>query len=91
MTEGRDGFIPPFMDIGTLAEHLCISTGTIENWVRMGYLPPSRKVGGKRLWRWQEVERRIAPPDNLIPVSPDEQADRIRNATKAAFKERKGD
>ncbi len=73
---------PPFMDLATLSEHICSGESTIENWVRTGIFPAPKKVGGKRLWQWKEVERHLA---NVIdPVAPDSQAEAIRNATKAA-------
>lgn len=73
---------PPFMDLATLSEHICSGESTIENWVRQGLFPAPKKVGGKRLWQWKEVERHLA---NVIdPVVPDAQAEAIRNATKAA-------
>jgi hypothetical protein len=75
---------PPYQDIATLALHLSICESTVENWVRFGYLPPPRKIGGKRLWQWQEVQKSLAPPDINTSGSPDTEADRIRNATKAA-------
>ena len=72
---------PPFQDIALLAQHLSVSKSTVENWVRQGYLPPPRKVGGKRLWCWEEVVEYLKhPPD--IPV---DELERIRNATKKAL------
>jgi hypothetical protein len=75
---------PPFQDISCLAEHLCVCESTVENWVRMGLLPPPAKVGGKRLWKWKQVEQHLADQADAS-TSPDEQADRIRNAGKNAF------
>ena len=51
---------PPWMDTVTLAEHICVSTNTIDNWVVQGVLPPPRKRGGKLMWRWAEVDERLA-------------------------------
>ena len=47
---------PPWQDLRTLAEHICAAESTIENWVRQGIFPPPRKVGGKNMWRWKEVD-----------------------------------
>jgi predicted DNA-binding transcriptional regulator AlpA len=47
---------PPWIDTVSLAQHICISTSTIENWVSQGILPPPRKRGGKLLWKWAEVD-----------------------------------
>jgi predicted DNA-binding transcriptional regulator AlpA len=48
--------LPPWMDTDTLAWALCTCPTSIENYVTQGKLPPPRKLGGKRLWRWKEVE-----------------------------------
>ncbi len=74
---------PPYMDLATLAQHICSSTSTIENWVRQGLFPPPRKVGGKNLWRWKEVDHHLAVNPNLTASSDDEAA-KIREATRAA-------
>lgn len=46
---------PPFQDLATLAEHICAAESTIENWVKMGLLPPPRDFNGIKLWKWSEV------------------------------------
>jgi hypothetical protein len=81
---GRDGFIPPFQDLRTLAEHICVGESTIENWVRMGMFPPAKKIGGKRLWRWTDVERHLAGEAGDAAISPEQQVEDIRNAARAA-------
>ena len=78
---------PPYQDIATLAAHLCVCESTIENWVKLGHLPPPRKIGGKRLWQWKEVEKYLAQTGNGVTASLDD-AERIRNATKQALAER---
>ena len=75
---------PPFQDLATLARHICAGESTIENWVRMGLFPQPRKVGGKRLWQWKEVERHLARMTDVSASSPDDEAQRIREATRAA-------
>jgi predicted DNA-binding transcriptional regulator AlpA len=75
---------PPFQDLRTLAEHLCTGESTIENWVKLGLFPRPRKIGGKRLWRWKEVERFLAATEDAVAAVPDAQAEAIRNATRAA-------
>jgi predicted DNA-binding transcriptional regulator AlpA len=75
---------PPFQDLPTLAEHICVGESTIENWVRMGIFPSPVKQGGKRLWCWKEVERHLAAMGSANALSPEEQAERIREATRAA-------
>lgn len=75
---------PPFQDLRTLAEHICVGESTIENWVKLGLFPAPKKMGGKRLWRWKEVERHLVARGDGVAPSPDEQAERIRDATRAA-------
>lgn len=75
---------PPFQDLRTLAAHICVGESTIENWVKMGLFPQPRKVGGKRLWQWKEVERHLARMTDATASSPDDEAQRIREATRAA-------
>jgi len=76
---------PPFQDLATLAEHICAGESTIENWVRQGLFPQPRKIGGKRLWQWKEVERHLAAMSETSALLSDE-AQRITEATRAAAK-----
>lgn len=77
MPVGQDGFIPPFQDLATLSRHLCCGESTIENWVRAGLLPPPKRVGGKRLWVWKEIERHIAGTGDPSALSTDQLAEKI--------------
>jgi len=87
MPAGRDGFIPPFMDLATLARHICCSDRAIEGWIALGLFPPPiKRLGGKRIWSWKEVEEHLARHP-LTGDNPDQLADRIRRATKAAADE----
>jgi predicted DNA-binding transcriptional regulator AlpA len=74
---------PPFQDLRTLSEHICVGESTIEGWVKQGQFPPPKKIGGKRLWNWKQVERHLSGGDP-VSVSPDEQAEGIRDATRRA-------
>lgn len=76
---------PPFQDLATLAEHICAGESTIENWVKMGMFPKPRLQGGKRLWRWKDVERHLAADDDAAPTAPSDHAERIRDATRKAL------
>lgn len=49
-------FIPPWQDAATLCAHLCISPNTLDAWVARGILPAPRDRGGKRMWKWAEVD-----------------------------------
>ena len=76
---------PPFMDLATLAEHVCASERAIENWVKMGTFPAPRMQGGKRLWEWKKVQRYLAADDDAAPTAPGDQVGRIRDATRKAL------
>lgn len=75
---------PPFQDLRTLAEHVCASERAIENWVKMGMFPSPKMQGGKRLWRWKDVEKHLAADSAAAPTAPVDQAERIRDATRKA-------
>ena len=51
---------PPYQDAATLAQHLCLSVDTIEKWIAAGKLPRPIDTGGKRLWKWKDVEVAMA-------------------------------
>lgn len=76
---------PPFQDLATLSEHVCMAERTIENAVKMGMFPKPKMQGGKRLWRWKDVERHLAADGDAAPTTPAEQAERIRDATRKAL------
>lgn len=75
---------PPFMDLATLAKHICASERAIENWVKTGEFPPPKMQGGKRLWRWKVVEQHLAADAEAAPTT----ADSIREATRHALQSR---
>jgi predicted DNA-binding transcriptional regulator AlpA len=75
---------PPWQDLATLAEHICAGESTIERWVKEGIFPAPRKVGGKNLWSWKQVEKHLARSDELTASSEDE-LERIRNAARRAI------
>ena len=76
---------PPFQDLATLAEHICAGESTIENWVKMGMFPKPRMQGGKRLWRWKDVEQHLAAHADAEPTTPSDLARRITDATRTAL------
>ena len=73
---------PPWMDAATLAAHLCISTNTVDAWVKQAILPPARMVGGKRMWKFSEVEASLQGSTGV--VSEGDLVGRVFHATKAA-------
>lgn len=77
---------PPYQDLATLAAHLCMSERGVEEWVKVGRLPPPKTNKGKRLWKWKEVEKYLDGDAMLVP-SNDDIAEGIRNATKQAANE----
>jgi predicted DNA-binding transcriptional regulator AlpA len=82
---GRLPYPPPFQDLATLSAHVCMAESTIENAVKMGTFPKPKKQGGKRLWRWRDVERHLAAEADDVPTAPREHAERIRDATRKAL------
>jgi predicted site-specific integrase-resolvase len=74
---------PPWQDAPTLCAHLCISESTLDNWIRDGILPPAQKIGGKRMWKWAEVDARLGGDAGIVPDQ-EQLARRVHNATKAA-------
>lgn len=73
---------PPYQDLPTLAEHLCLGETTVEAWVKLGRLPDPVTNKGKRLWKWKDVEAYLARKGDI--AAPLDDADRIREATRAA-------
>jgi hypothetical protein len=63
---------PPWQDLRTLAEH------------RQGIFPPPRKVGGKNMWRWKEVDKYLAGSGDAAASLPNEELGRITDATRQA-------
>lgn len=78
--------IPPWQDTVTLAKNISVSPSTVDNWVSQGILPPPRNRGGKRLWKWEEVDDWLTNG----PSGLDAEAERIRNATRQAAESRTG-
>lgn len=74
---------PPWMDISTLCEHVCLCENTVDAWVKAGALPPARLRRGKRMWKWSEVETYLEHGGPDVPLSPD--ADAIREDTRRAL------
>ncbi len=71
--------VPPYQDISHLTQNLCISEPTVNAWVKQGILPPPRNKGGKRLWKWTEVERYL---DGQEGGGLNQEMEDIRNETK---------
>lgn len=78
----------PFQDAPTLCAHLCISEGTIDNWVKQGILPPAKMRGGKRYWEWAEVERMMRGDTGIVPGDEASTAKRVYDATRKAVNAR---
>jgi hypothetical protein len=73
---------PPWQDAPTLCAHLCISEGTLDNWVRQGILPPAKMRGGKRMWEWSEVDRCMRGEPGIVPEQ--NLAQKVFHATRQA-------
>lgn len=70
---------PSYLDIRRLTNEISISESTVEAWVKQGLLPPPKNKGGKRLWKWTEVERYL---DGSEGKGLDQELEDIRNETK---------
>jgi predicted site-specific integrase-resolvase len=70
--------VPAYLDIGRLCEELSISERTADAWVRQGILPAPRARGGKRLWKWTEVESYLDDGGPNMAASADPEAERIK-------------
>ena len=77
--------IPAYVDIARLCAELCISERTVEAHVKQGLLPSPRMLGGKRLWKWKEVEAMLDGDGKSVPPSADQEAERIRDAGRKAL------
>ena len=75
---------PPWQDATTLCAHLCISDGTLDTWVREARLPAARLIGGKRMWEWAEVERRLRAETGIVPGDEADLVRRVNNVTRTA-------
>lgn len=76
----RPDHMPRYVDLQRLAFELSTGESTIEAWVRKGEFPQPRKVGGKRLWVWIEVERHINRTDTSPSLA--SSGEGIREATR---------
>lgn len=52
--------IPAFMDVSTLAAHMCLDNETVLQWVEQGALPQPIIRNGRKRWRWRDVERAMS-------------------------------
>lgn len=79
---------PPWQDAPTLCAHLCISEGTLDNWIRQGILPPARQRGGKRMWEWLEVDRLMRGDPGIVPADETKVARQVYDAARRAVNAR---
>lgn len=69
---------PTWMDAAALCQELSISVNTLDNWMKKERFPQARLRGGKRFWRWSEVDQWMeGTSDKVEEVSPTE---RMRRA-----------
>lgn len=79
--------VPAYVDVARLCRELCICERTAEAWVRQSILPAPKLRGGKRLWKWMEVERYLDDGGPSVSPSADAEAERVRNVTKRLAEE----
>lgn len=77
--------IPPWLDTMKLAEHISVHPNTIDEWVRKGLLPPPRPRGGKRLWKWAEVEAYLEGESGPMAASAGDLGEAIYHGTRRAL------
>jgi excisionase family DNA binding protein len=68
MTRKRDvsrPYPPGLCSAETLANRLDISRSTLDDYVRLGHLPPAVEVGTQRRWRWSDIEAWIRARNEL--------------------------
>lgn len=83
--------VPEWVDTARLCFEVCISEATVDAWVRHGILPPPVYRGGKRLWRWRDVDTHLAGTTPTGAPSPHEQVENIRDAARKALEARRKD
>jgi hypothetical protein len=71
---------PPWQDISTLCANICVCERTVDAWVKRGLLPLPRLIGGKRLWKWAEVDEYLGR--DSLKTNEDNDVARIREATR---------
>jgi predicted site-specific integrase-resolvase len=78
----QPGFIPPWQDISTLCANICLSEATVDVWVKSGLLPPPRHRGGKRMWKWTEVESYLENGGSEVRMSAVSDVEQMRENTR---------
>ena len=56
-------------DAKTVSELFCMAESTFRDHVAAGTLPPSVRIGGKRLWRVSQIDEALA---KLLPSAKDD-------------------
>lgn len=79
---------PPWQDAPTLCAHLCISETTLDVWIKAGILPAARPRGGKRMWEWAEVDRRMRGDTGIVPDDENRAARQVYDAARKAINAR---
>lgn len=79
--------LPPWMDKAKLAWAICASDRTIDAWVVQGILPAGRMRGGKLMWKWSEVDRKLTL--GSVVGSPDQEAEEVRNGAREEARARR--
>lgn len=84
----KDQFVPQWMDMPTLARHVCAHPDTIRNWVaERGFPKPSKPGGRKLMWEWSAVERWLKNDRTEDKRSHDADVEAIRNAARTIASE----
>jgi hypothetical protein len=82
------GWVPAWVDKARLCFELCLSDTGVDDWVKYGVLPPPRKLRGKLMWKWKEVEARLENGGKPGHDPELERGEVIYAETKSAFESR---
>jgi hypothetical protein len=76
------GHIPAWVDKARLCIEVSMHEDTVDALIREGKLPPGKKIRGKYLWRWADVDKWLDQGGPTPQNSPSADAERIRDATR---------
>ena len=78
---------PSWLDIAGLCQYFPISEASVDTYVKKYGFPPARMRGGKRVWKYAEVDAWYAGDDSIVPAD-DDVARQVYDATRKAVNAR---
>jgi hypothetical protein len=73
--------VPEWVDKARLCFEASVSERTVDALVKLGKLPAPRRLGGKLVWRWADVDRRIEQEGLNVSASDPFSEEAIRERT----------